>query len=319
MKQSLIKSTIHPKYKKAKDGGVEKLKKVVLAGGTGFVGTYFQQKFQELGYEVMIIARTAPAIAWNNEKDIISALEGAEMLINLAGRSVNCRYNEKNKKEILTSRTETTNLLGKALQACVNPPELWINSSTATIYRHAEDRPMTEAEGEIGSGFSVNVATSWEDAFFSFQLPKTRQAALRIAIVLGPDGGVMTPYVNLVKFGLGGKQGSGSQMFSWIHIEDLFQITLFLRDNKHLEGVFNCSAPHPVKNIEQMRLIRAHMKKSFGLPAFKWMLELGAVFIGTETELVLKSRWVVPERLVQSGFDFQYKTLDEALSAIIVK
>src|SRR5690606_20244345 len=189
----------------------------------------------------------------------------------------------------------TTTILGESILACNTPPQLWINSSTATIYRHADDRPMTEENGEIGTGFSVDVATAWEQTFFSFKLPQTRQIALRIAIVVGKGGGVMTPYRNLVRFGLGGVQGTGNQKFSWIHVEDLFQIILFLRDREDLNGIFNCSSPSPVSNRELMKQIRRVMNVPFGLPAPKWLLELGAVLIKTETELVLKSRWVLPE------------------------
>lgn len=295
------------------------MKKVVLAGGTGFIGEYFQKRFQDLGYEVKVISRRAEFISWEDRTGIIDALEGADLLINLAGKSVNCRYHAKNKNEIMISRVVTTNLLGEALQACENPPEVWMNASTATIYRHAEDRPMTEAAGEIGSGFSVDVATNWEENFFAFELQETRQIALRTAIVLGEDGGVMTPYKNLVKFGLGGHQGSGKQMFSWIHVEDLFQITQFLQGRKDLDGVFNCSAPNPVTNDELMRLIREKLGRSFGLPAAKWMLEIGSAVIRTETELVLKSRWVVPQRLHEEGYTFTYPTLDETLHTILVK
>ncbi|HRG48623.1 MAG TPA: NAD-dependent epimerase/dehydratase family protein, partial [Leptospiraceae bacterium] len=188
-------------------------KKIVLAGGTGFVGKYLKTKFSELGYEVKIISRQNDSIQWDDISSIVDALDNSEMLINLAGKSVDCRYNKKNKEEILKSRTETTRILGEAILKCKKPPELWINSSTATIYRHAEDRPMTESSGEIGSGFSVGVATQWEKFFFDFKLSKTRQVALRMAIVLGRDGGVMIPFKNLVRFGLGGKQGSGKQMF----------------------------------------------------------------------------------------------------------
>lgn len=292
-------------------------KKIVLAGGTGFIGQYLEKQFKEQGYEVHIISRQSNQILWNDPMGIIAALEGAEMLINLAGKSVNCRYNEKNKKEIFDSRTKTTEILGKALQQCENPPGLWINSSTATIYRHAEDRPMTEKNGEIGEGFSVDVGKAWEDAFFKFRLPHTRKAALRIAIVLGEDGGVMTPYINLVRFGLGGKQGPGQQMFSWIHIEDVYRIIEFIKDNKQLNGVFNASAPNPVQNRELMQALRKTMKRRIGLPAPGWMLGMGAVFIGTETELILKSRWVIPERLENAGFIFKYNRLDKALNQIL--
>lgn len=292
-------------------------KKVVIAGGTGFIGTYLERQLNDLGYVVKMISRKDGHISWSSSAEIVEAMENAEMLINLAGRSVNCRYNPYNKQEIMNSRTETTKILGNALLQCKAPPSLWFNSSTATIYRHAEDRPMTEEGGEIGSGFSVEVAKQWEQAFFSFELPNTRQVALRIAIVLGEDGGVMTPYKNLIRFGLGGSQGSGNQKFSWIHIEDLFGIIVFLRDNEELRGVFNCSSPNPVTNRELMGSLRRAMHAKFGLPASKWMLEIGAFFMKTETELILKSRWVIPERLLKAGYSFKYDTLDKALRQIL--
>ncbi|MFD1992163.1 TIGR01777 family oxidoreductase [Paenibacillus nicotianae] len=292
-------------------------RKVVLAGGTGFIGQYVEKRLTALGIEVKIISRQSPHIAWDDHQAIVQALDGAEMVINLAGKSVNCRYNEQNKREIMNSRIETTQILGNAILACEHPPALWINSSTATIYRHAEDRPMTETKGEIGSGFSVDVAKAWEDAFFSFSLPHTRQAALRIAIVLGPGGGVMTPFKNLVRFGLGGHQGSGKQMFSWIHVEDLFQIILFIQEWESLEGVFNCTSPNPVTNRELMATMRKVMHRKGGLPASTWMLNLGARVIRTEPELVLKSRWVIPNRLIKEGFMFKYGRLEQALQHIL--
>ncbi|MCL6659918.1 TIGR01777 family oxidoreductase [Paenibacillus polymyxa] len=294
------------------------MKKVVLAGGTGFVGQDFAQRFKKQGYEVLIISRQPGHIAWEDRAGIVEALEEAEMLINLAGKSVNCRYTEENRKVILESRTRTTRILGEAVLACNHPPELWINSSTATIYRHAEDRPMTEKEGEIGSGFSVDVAKAWEQAFFEFSLPSTRQIALRIAIVLG-EGGVMVPMTNLVRFGLGGSQGAGTQQFSWIHIEDLFRMVIYMQEHPHLNGVFNASSPHPVTNRELMARLREKMGVRIGLPSPRWMLELGARFIQTETELVLKSRWVIPERMEREGFTFTYGTLDTALAEILNK
>lgn len=176
---------------------------------------------------------------------------------------------------------------------------------------------MTEDDGVIGTGFSVDVATTWEKTFFDFDLPNTRQIALRIAIVLGKDGGVIIPYKNLVRFGLGGVQGKGNQMFSWIHIEDLFRIILFLKEREELSGVFNCSAPFPVTNRELMKTLRETMNMPFGLSSPKWMLEIGSVFIRTETELVLKSRWVLPERLEREGYEFAYPTLDKTLEDIL--
>ena len=292
-------------------------KKIIIAGGTGFVGAYLTKKFVSLGYKVIIISRQKDHINWNDTTAIAAALENAEMLINLAGKSVDCRYNEKNKKEIYDSRIDTTGMLGNAVLACKNPPGLWINSSTATIYRHAQDRPMTENNGEIGSGFSVNVATNWEKTFFGFNLPQTRQIALRMAIVLGKEGGVLTPLKNLVRFGMGGKQGNGNQMFSWIHIDDLFSIITFMQQHTKLSGVFNASAPNPVNNKTLMQLLRKNMGLKIGLPLPKWLLKIGAVLIRTETELILKSRWVIPERLLNAGFQFTYSNMDKALKNMV--
>ncbi|WP_404467082.1 TIGR01777 family oxidoreductase [Planococcus rifietoensis] len=289
------------------------VKKAVIAGGTGFIGTYLKEKYERLGYRVYIISRHSEHIQWDDKDSMKDALDGAKLVINLAGKSVNCRYTETNKREIFNSRTETTESLGRMIEACSTAPELWVNASTATIYRHAEDRPMTEDGGEIGRGFSVEVAKAWEDSFFSFQLPDTRQVALRIAIVLG-DGGVMEPYRKLVKYGLGGKQGNGRQMFSWIHIEDLYRTVRFMQHRDELSGVFNASAPKPVTNKQWMSELRLSMNRRAGLPASKWMLETGAAALRTETELLLKSRWVVPERLVREGFRFRYPALKNALA-----
>lgn len=291
--------------------------KIVIAGGTGFIGQYFKEAFQKSGHIVSVIGRKQGSIPWEDELKIIDALNGSEMLINLAGKSVNCRYTEQNKRYILTSRTETTKALGKALLKCKNPPSLWINSSTATIYRHAEDRPMTEINGEIGSGFSVNIAKAWEESFFSFNLTETRQVVLRIAIVLGKNGGVMRPLQNLVRFGLGGKQGSGKQKFSWIHIEDLLNIVLFVQTHREIIGVLNCSSPNPVDNETLMRTFRKVMNTRIGIPQQTWMLKIGAILIGTEPELILKSRWVLPDRLLQEGFSFKHPVIDEALSDLL--
>jgi uncharacterized protein (TIGR01777 family) len=293
------------------------LKKIVIAGGTGFIGKYLAQQFINLGYQILIISRQEGHIQWDDEERIIAALENAEILINLAGKSVDCRYNSKNKAEILKSRKETTGILGEAILKCNYPPELWINSSTATIYRHATDRPMTESAGDIGSGFSVDVAKQWESALFQFKLPNTRQIALRMAIVLGKGGGVIKPFTNLVHFGLGGKQGNGNQMFSWIHIEDLCSIIRFLQSRKDLDGIFNCSSPNPVDNNTLMHSFRKTLGVKVGLPSPVWLLKIGALVIKTETELILKSRWVIPERLIKAGYNFKFAAIDKALANIL--
>ncbi|RYF93614.1 MAG: TIGR01777 family protein, partial [Chitinophagaceae bacterium] len=282
---------------------------------------FLKEKYLAEGYEVLVISRSRGDLQWSDKKAIGAALEGATLVINLAGKSVDCRYNEKNRKEILNSRIDSTNILGDAIKQCLNPPELWINSSTATIYRHAEDRPMSEEHGEIGSGFSVGIAKAWEAAFFSHELPATRRVALRISIVLGKTGGAIRPILNLVRFGLGGKQGDGRQMFSWIHIEDLYRIIKFVEEHKALNGVYNCASPLPVTNTEFMRTVRqiAGTPLNIALPAPAWLLSIGAVIIRTEPELILKSRWVIPEKLTAAGFEFQYKMLEDAVEEIVRK
>ncbi|WP_405474570.1 TIGR01777 family oxidoreductase [Paenarthrobacter ilicis] len=287
---------------------------VVIAGATGFIGSYFKRRFLEEGWQVRTVGRDAGADAqWNDDGAVTKALNGAELLVNLAGRSVNCRYDERHRREILDSRVLTTRTLGRALAACAEPPRTWINSSTGTIYRHAEDRPQSELSGELGSGFSVDVARAWEDELAAADVPGTRKLPLRIAIVLGA-GGVMGPLRNLVRLGLGGHMGPGTQKFSWIHVEDLFRTVLFIHASPELSGPVNAATPYPVDNRELMAMVRQSMRVPFGIPTPAWLLEAGAVLIRTQTELVLKSRWVEPRKLLDAGFAFQHPSLAGALN-----
>jgi uncharacterized protein (TIGR01777 family) len=244
-------------------------------------------------------------------------LAGADMLINLCGKNVNCRYTEKNKREIIRSRVVPTELLGRVINKMVNPPKGWINVTSATIYRHAEDHPQDEETGEIGYGFSIDVCNIWESTFFKTDTPHTRKIALRMGIVLGKSDSVFPRLLNLVKFGLGGKQGDGQQYMAWVHEHDVARSTQWLLDHPELEGVFNCTAPEAVKNTDMMKTIREAYGTPFGLPAPQWLLEVGALVIGTETELILKSRWVIPKRLLDSGFKFQYEEAEYAVHDIL--
>lgn len=302
------------------------MKKVVIAGGSGFIGMYLANRYALQGNTVVVIGRSLHQDTnrikfsqWDGKTigPWTKEIDGADVVINLAGKSVNCRYNQANQREIYDSRTGSTMVLGEAILVAEKPPKLWVNSSTATIYRHAEDRPMDEITGEIGKGFSVDVAKKWEKSLFDCKTPHTRKVALRIAITLGPRGGVMIPYRNLTKMGLGGKQGNGRQMFSWLHIEDLARIIDYIEEHENMEGVYNASAPNPVNNTEFMAAMRKAYNMSFGLPANKLMLEIGALLIKTETELLLKSRWVLPKKLTEAGFNFKYKTIDAALADIV--
>ncbi len=304
------------------------MKKIVIAGGNGFIGQALARYFVLQGRRVVILSRKhhldEPGIhyvkwdakelgSWMNE------LENAEALINLCGKSVNCRYTHKNKERIYDSRLHPTYLLGEAVGVCHRPPKVWINGVSATIYRHAEDRPMDETGGEIGAGFSVDVCKKWEQVFFDADTPGTRKVALRMAIVLGSHGGVLPVFERLVRFGLGGKQGSGWQRFSWIHETDLCRCVELMVEHQDFEGVYNASAPQSPYNHQFMETLRNRLKIPFGLPATPWMIQLGTRLIGTEAELVLKSRWVQPTRLLKTGFTFKYPTLDEALMELYRK
>lgn len=312
--------------------------RIVIAGASGFIGQYLVRAFRAEGAEVRLIGRGPADVSWGDAAGIAAVLDGADLLVNLAGKSVNCRYTAANRAEILRSRVDTTRQLAVALRSCANPPQLWVNSSTATIYRHAEDRPMTESGGELGDGFSVSVAKAWEHELFDGELPGVRRVALRMAIVLG-DGSALHPLVQLARFGLGGPQldghwfstaarraagtfhefgaSGGRQKFSWIHIADVLGIIRFLRERPDIDGVVNAAAPNPTDNVTFMRTLRRVIGARFGLPAFRWMLELGSAVIRTETELVLKSRWVVPERLTAAGYRFEFAELEPTFDSIV--
>ena len=357
-----------------------KHKKIVIAGGTGFIGQAMARHFGKDNH-VILLSRQAVSHQNNNyhhqlikatdgynitywrwdalhvENHWLLDVEGADIVINLAGKSVNCRYTEKNKQQIITSRTQSTKTIGDAIRQCVVPPKLWINATSATIYRHTTDHPNDEFTGVISDAkddnmpysffdqvrrqcskcitrlregrhraryktldkdFSVQVCQYWEKAFFEQRTPFTRKIALRAAVTLG-RGGVMVPYFNLLKAGLGGYQGNGEQMYSWVHEEDLCRIVEWCYEHNNMEGIYNCSAPKAVTNADFMRTLRRITGHKVGLRAFNWMLEAGAALIGTETELILKSRWVYPAKLLQSGFSFKYNEVEHALTEIIEK
>jgi uncharacterized protein len=309
-------------------------KQIVIAGGSGFIGFQLAARWIN-NNRVTILTRNlkdsadnaygrkgslegVKMVQWDGRTlgEWVQCLEGCDLLVNLAGKSVNCRYNAKNKAEIMSSRVDSTRVLGLAVKQLKRPPELWINSASTTIYRHAEDRPQDEYTGEIQNDFSVQVCKAWEAAFNEAELHATRKVILRIAIVLG-KGGVLVPYSWLAKLGLGGKHGNGRQMFSWVHIDDLTRIIEWLFEHKEQSGVFNAAAPGPIQNREFMRMLREIYKMPIGIPSPKWLLEIAAIIQGTETELLLKSRWVLPTRLLREGFVFKYTEMEEALKSLL--
>lgn len=357
-----------------------KNKKIIIAGGTGFIGQEIARYFGK-DNEIIILGRQSgdthknsynrPLLSANDEykvryvkwngkdtdPDWCNEIEGASLVINLAGKSVNCRYHKKQKQEIIDSRVNPTRAIGEAIRAAKKPPALWINAASTTIYQHSLATPNDELTGLISEqkkdnmpfnfidelrykknrfvagiihskrsaaytaialDFSVLVCKQWENAFFEQTTPSTRKVALRTAIALG-RGGVITPYLNLCKFGLGGKHGNGRQFFSWVHVKDLCRMITWLFNNEKAEGIYNCVAPNAVSNYSFMKTLRQVTGHRFGLPAPGWMLEAGAFLIGTETELMLKSRWAIPARAMAEGFVFEYPLLKNAIEEIVLE
>jgi uncharacterized protein (TIGR01777 family) len=303
--------------------------KIVIPGGSGHVGTVLAREFHRLGHDLVVLSRSPAQAPWRtvrwdgeNPGDWTAELEGADAVINLAGQSVNCRYTPENRQLIVDSRVKSTRVIGDAILQASKPPRLWLQASTATIYAHRFDAANDEATGIIGGSeagapetwrFSIDVVTQWERAFNRVPAPLTRKVLMRSAIVMSPDrGGPFDTLLRLVRFGLGGKSGNGRQYVSWIHDQDFIRAVLWLIEHEELEGPVNLAAPHPLINSEFMRVLRAAWGIPFGLPATNWMLDVGACVLRSETELILKSRRVVPARLQQSGFDFKFAVWSEA-------
>jgi len=284
--------------------------RIAIPGGGGQVGHILTRHFQAQGHDIAVLTRHQSSADW------AAALEQSDVCINLAGRSVNCRYHAANRRAILDSRIESTRLLNRLIASLPHPPRLWLNASTATIYRHALDRPMDEATGELGGGevgapdtwnFSIDVAKSWEAAFFETVTPRTRKVAMRSAITLSPDPcGIFDVLLGLVRHGLGGTQGPGTQFVSWIHEADFARAVDLLIAREEFTGVVNLASPNPLPNADFLRALRAAWGTRIGLAAPGWLIEIGTWLMRTESELVLKSRRVVPGRLLAAGFQFQF-------------
>ena len=319
----------------------------VVAGASGFIGRELLNALSTWGYTTRTIGRS-PASAdatWDRPDLIAELIDGADLLINLAGRSVGCRYTDANRQVIWDSRVDTTRTLNAAVGAASAPPRLWINSSTATIYRHAMDRPQTEDDGDIGEGFSVDIAKAWEKEFFSGSLPATRRVALRMAIVLG-DGAALNMLATAARFGAGGAQHEGRwfphrryrgigpeasgptvwrghppthgrQRFSWVHIEDVLRAIRFIDEHEELSGPINVSNPQVSDNHSLMKALRKAVRMPIGVPAPRWLLETGMIVLRQESELVLKSRWVLPSRLEAAGFDFKWTDIEAATKQLL--
>lgn len=301
--------------------------RVILPGGNGFIGRFLGEDLVARGYDAVVLTRLPVAITshvrqvrWDGRTlgEWAAELDGARAVINLAGRSVNCRYNERNRREILESRVDSTRVVGEAIARCAKPPPVWLNQSTATIYRHSLDRAMDEATGEIRAtpevkdAFSIEVACAWEKALEEADTPATRKVALRTAIVFGPgEGGIFRVFRSLARWGLGGSVAGGNQIVSWIHHEDFSRAVDWLVNRDDFSGPVNLASPNPLPHREMMRIIRRECGRRIGLQATRGMLEVAAFLHRTEAELILKSRWAVPGRLLAAGFGFHFLTMEQ--------
>jgi uncharacterized protein (TIGR01777 family) len=303
--------------------------KLVLPGGSGQIGTLVARTFRAAGHEVVVLSRSPGTAPWKIVPWDARALgawaaeiDGADVVFNLAGRSVNCRYGAENRRRILESRVDSTRVVGQAIARAARPPAVWLQASTATIYAHRYDAPNDEATGILGGSepgvpdtwrFSIEVARAWERALDEAATPHTRKVALRSAMVMNPGrGGIFDTLLGLVRRGLGGRAGDGRQYVSWIHGQDFLRALTWLIEGQDFNGPVNLAAPNPLPNADFMRALRAAWGTRIGLPAAEWMIAVGATFLRTETELILKSRRVVPGRLLQAGFAFDFPTWPEA-------
>jgi len=308
--------------------------KIIIPGGTGQVGTVLARAFQKDGHDVTVLSRHAVKLPWRvvewdgrSPGNWKSEIDDADVVINLAGRSVNCRYNQSNRRQMMDSRLDSTKVVGEAIAVAKDPPKVWLQASTATVYAHRFDAPNDDVTGTIGGhepdapdtwNFSIDVATEWERVANEAATPNTRKVLMRSAMIMSPDrGGIFDTMLMLVRLGLGGTAADGRQYISWIHDQDFIRSVYWLIEHEELSGPINLSSPNPLPNKEFMRVVREAWGMPIGLPAAKWMLELGAVLMQSETELILKSRRVVPRLLAESGFEFEFPDWEAAARDLV--
>jgi uncharacterized protein len=316
--------------------------RIVIPGGSGQIGRMLAAYFQERGHHVTVLTRGPYTASWHTVHwdgvhlgPWVETLEDADVVIHLSGRSINCRYTRHNRCELYDSRIGPTKLLHEALATLANPPRLWMNASTATIYRHSTDRDMDEATGETGGNewvntwlgrrrapkkwnWTIRLVRDWERALFSTPTPQTRKIALRTSLAFSPTAGnVFAVLSRLARVGLGGTQGNGRQYVSWMHEADYARAIEFLIDHEEIDGAINLAAPHPLPNREFMTVLREAWEMPNGLWAPAPAIEIGSFFLRTESELVLKSRRVVPKKLLDAGFEFHFPTWPEAAHDLV--
>jgi uncharacterized protein len=310
--------------------------RIVIPGGSGHVGRMLSRYFHDHRHDVTVLSRTPESALWKTAAwdgrtlgAWAATLEGCDACINLAGRSVNCRYNATNRAEIYNSRIDSTRVLGEAISRAARPPRVWLNASTATIYRHALDQPMNEATGDLGGNepgapktwnFSIKVARDWETSFFAADTPQMRKVAMRCAVIMSAEPGAPFSLLSrLVRLGAGGANASGEQFISWVHETDFVRAVEWLIANESMDGAVNIASPHPLPNQEFMRVLRAAWGRRIAIPSSPWMLEAAAFVLRTETELILKSRRVVPGRLLQAGFPFEFPQWPSAAGDLVAQ
>ncbi|GAA4385502.1 TIGR01777 family oxidoreductase [Hymenobacter koreensis] len=303
-----------------------KPKRIVLAGGTGFLGQCLQRHYQHQPVEVVVLTRQARAphdnvryVAWDGRTSAgewATEVDGCDLLINLSGRTVNCRYTSENQRQIINSRVKNTRVLGEVLAACAAPPPLWINAGSAAIYGNAGPEEHDEHDPRLGTGFSAEVCRQWEAAFAAVDTPRTRKVYLRIGLVLGLPGGVLEPFLRVVRWGLGGTIGHGNQGITWLDELDFCRLIDWLEEQPEVAGVINAAAPNPVSNVEFMRELRRAVGAPVGLPGPAPLVRLGTWLLGTESELVLTGRYAVSRVLREQGFPFDYPHLRGSLRRI---
>ncbi|MFH9347634.1 TIGR01777 family oxidoreductase [Kitasatospora sp. NPDC017646] len=306
--------------------------KIVIPGGTGALGTLLDRSLTAAGHQVVVLSRRPNGprqVGWDGRSPgaWTAEIDGSDAVVNLAGRSVNCRYTEDNQREMMDSRVHSTRAVGRAVAAARRPPAVWLQMSTATVYAHRHDAPNDELTGRIGGGepgapaswrYSIDIARAWEDAQAQADTPHTRRLALRTAVVLGPErGGAFDSLSWLARLGVGGPIAGGGQYVSWIHDRDFARAVEFLIEHEELSGPVNLAAPNPLPQREFMRELRAGWGMPLALPAARWMAELGAFALRSESELLLKSRRVVPTRLLEAGFAFAYPDWPQAARNLI--
>ena len=309
--------------------------RIVIAGGSGHIGKILLKHFQKQQHDIKILTRNTkkedPFIYWDGQTlgAWQKVVDESDMVINLAGRTVDCRPNKKNLKEMMDSRIDSTRVMGEAISQCQNPPKLWLQMSTATIYAHSFNKANDEYTGTIGGNepgvpdtwhYSISIAKNWEKTLFESQTPSTRKVAIRSALIVSPlKKGYFDVLLSLVKRGMGGTIAGGKQYVSWIHEEDFIQAMEYVISHEDIKGAINFSSPYPLPQKEFMSHIRSACGFKISLPITKWMAEIGAVFLRTDTQLILKSRRVVPKRLLSYGFQFQFPHWPEAVTDIIKK